>query len=86
MPKASCHQQSNNSDAVDGHEMQDTLDMSESRNEDDREEAELKRMQRRSVGLRKQRDMFCLEELGNRENLKNIAAHIYVLYKYVFHL
>ena len=60
MPKASCHQQSNddNSDVVDGQEMQDTLDMSESRNEDDREEAELKRMQRRSVGLRKNKDSY----------------------------
>ena len=62
VPKASCHQQSNddNSDVVDGHEMQDTLDMSESRNEDDREEAELKRMQRRSVGLRNKEPTFCL--------------------------
>ena len=60
MPKASCRQQSNddNSDVVDGQEMQDTLDMSESRNEDDREEAELKRMQRRSVGLRKNKDSY----------------------------
>ena len=60
MPKASCRQQSNddNSDVVDGQEMQDTLDMSESRNEDDREEAELKRMQRRSVGSRKNKDSY----------------------------
>lgn len=52
VPKASCQQQqqllssADSSEDVDG-QIQDTLDMAESRNEDDREEAELKRMQKR---------------------------------------